>query len=84
MGDLAVLSTMANTDGIDNIMLTWDDEDGEYYAGQLLKGRIEVHVKKTTKFRGVFLKISGYMRIKWFETENGSNVPYEGLRSDMF
>ena len=23
-------------------MLTWDDEDGEYYAGQLLKGRIEV------------------------------------------
>ena len=55
-------------------MLTWDDEDGEYYAGQLLKGRIEVarpkfdspemfivprqvHVKKTTKFRGVFLKV---------------------------
>ena len=23
-------------------MLTWDDEDGEYYAGQLLKGTIEV------------------------------------------
>ena len=54
-------------------MLTWDDEDGEYNAGQLLKGRIEVmlvlivlaviiiylqvHVKKTTKFRGVFLKV---------------------------
>ena len=55
-------------------MLTWDDEDGEYNAGQLLKGRIEVqrsqaishhliiiflqvHVKKTTKFRGDFLKV---------------------------
>ena len=23
-------------------MLTWDDEDGEYNAGQLLKGTIEV------------------------------------------
>merc|ERR1711953_756517 len=81
---MGVQLTMSHTDGIDNIMLTWDDEDGEYYAGQLLKGRIEVHVKKTTKFRGVFLKISGFMRIKWFETENGSNVPYEEYSNIMY
>ena len=34
---------MTNTDGIDNVVIYWDDDDGEYNAGQLLTGRIEVN-----------------------------------------
>ena len=33
---------MPHTEGIDNVVIFWDDDDGEYNAGQLLTGRIEV------------------------------------------
>ena len=38
---------MPHTEGIDNVVIFWDDDDGEYNAGQLLTGRIEVttHLK---------------------------------------
>ena len=48
---------MPHTEGIDNVVIFWDDDDGEYNAGQLLTGRIEVHVMKTTSFRGIRLKV---------------------------
>ena len=35
-------SAMPHTEGIDNVVIFWDDDDGEYNAGQLLTGRIEV------------------------------------------
>ena len=67
---------MPHTEGIDNVVVYWDDEDGEYNAGQLLTGRIEVnefeetsndkllpqvHVLKTTSFRGIRLKVSEFV-----------------------
>jgi hypothetical protein len=33
---------MPHTEGVDNVVIFWDDDDGEYNAGQLLTGRIEV------------------------------------------
>ena len=33
---------MSHTDGVDNILIYWDDDDGNYTAGQILSGRIEV------------------------------------------
>ena len=38
---------MPYTQGIDNVVIYWDDDDGEYNAGQLLTGRIEVEMIKT-------------------------------------
>ena len=35
---------MPNRDGIDNILIYWDDDDGIYNAGQTLSGRIEVYM----------------------------------------
>ena len=45
------------TDGVTNVVIKWDDADGEYCAGQVLTGNIEVTVSETTKFRGVILKV---------------------------
>jgi len=64
-------------DGIDNVIIFWDDDDGIYTAGQLLTGRIEVTVNETTAFKGVRLKIVGVLRVKWSETEAGNLVIYE-------
>ena len=33
---------MSYKDGVDNILIYWDDDDGNYIAGQLLSGKIEV------------------------------------------
>ena len=66
------------TDGITDVTVNWDDIDGEYCAGQVLTGKIQVTVSEVTRFRGVLLKLNGYMRLKWFEIENGSTIPYEG------
>ena len=65
------------TDGITNVVINWDDIDGEYTAGQVLTGKIVVDVSETTKFKGVVLVLNGIMRIKWIEQENGSTIPYE-------
>jgi len=75
---------MTNTDGIDNVVIYWDDDDGEYNAGQLLTGRIEVLVDKTTSFKGIRLKLSGTMRIKWIEMEGGSTIPYEEFENIIY
>ena len=33
--------TLSYKDGIDNVIIYWDDDDGIYTAGQVLSGRIE-------------------------------------------
>lgn len=66
------------------MVIYWDDNDGEYNAGQLLTGRIEVFVLKTTSFRGIRLKLTGTMRIKWVEMEAGSAIPYEEFESLVY
>merc|ERR1719317_314905 len=75
---------MPHTEGIDNVVIYWDDDDGENYASQLLTGRIEVHVVKTTSFRGVRLKLSGTMRIKWIELDAGSTIPFEEFENIIY
>ena len=47
--------TMPHTEGIDNVVIFWDDDDGEYNAGQLLTGRIEVEA-----FLGDFIWIFAF------------------------
>ena len=45
---------MSHTEGIDNVMIHWDDDDGEYSAGQLLTGTIQVRlVSHLAKIRQV-------------------------------
>lgn len=72
---------MSNRDGVDNLVIYWDDDDGCYNAGQLLTGRVEVHVLKTTSFRGIRLEIKGSMKIKWNETDGGNIIPFEEYES---
>ena len=33
-------------DGIDNVIIYWDDDDGIYTVRQLLTGRIEVEIRE--------------------------------------
>ena len=47
---------MPHTEGIDNVVIFWDDDDGEYNAGQLLTGKIEVE-----PFVGHFIWISPFL-----------------------
>ena len=65
-------------DGVDNLVIYWDDDDGIYNAGQVLSGKIVVNVIRTTYFGGIRLKISGYMSLKWNEMEAGNIIPYDG------
>ena len=44
-------------DGITDVVIHWDDADGEYCAGQTLTGKIEVTVREVTRFKGVVLKV---------------------------
>jgi len=71
-------------DGVDNLVISWADDDGEFNAGQLLTGKIEVFVLKTTSFRGIRLKLTGTLRIKWTEMEAGSTIPYEEFESLLY
>jgi len=71
-------------DGVTDVCINWDDVDGEYCAGQTLTGNIEVTVTEVTRFRGVILKLNGFMRIKWVEIENGSIIPYEEFQNLIY
>ena len=57
---------MANQylDGITDVVIHWDDADGEYCAGQTLTGKIEVNVNEVTRFRGVVLKVDETMKLQ--------------------
>jgi len=55
-----------------------------FNAGQLLTGTIEATVLKTTSFRGIRLKLTGTLRIKWMEMEAGSAIPYEEFESILY
>ena len=41
-------------------------------------------VLKTTSFRGIRLKLTGTLRIKWVEMEAGSAIPYEEFESLLY
>ena len=41
-------------------------------------------VLKTTSFRGIRLKLTGTLRIKWTEMEAGSAIPYEEFESLLY
>ena len=45
--------------GIDNVIIRFDDQDGFYEAGQVLSGKIIVHVSDTTSFAGIQLILKG-------------------------
>ena len=50
---------------------------GNFYKHQKLgKNYFQVFVLKTTSFRGIRLKLTGTLRIKWVEMEAGSAIPF--------
>ena len=78
---LSTLCTMEPSyfDGVDNVMILFDDKDGLFEGGQPLSGRIRVIVTSVTRIRNIKLYITGRMRIKWIDVENGSQINYEEL-----
>ena len=66
-------------DGVDNVMILFDDKDGLFEGGQPLSGKIRVIVTSVTRIRNIKLYITGRMRIKWIDVENGSQINYEEL-----
>ena len=69
------------TDGIDNVFIHFDDDDGLYEAGQTLSGKIVVLVNATMPIGGIKLIIHGLMKVKWMELEAGSMIPFEEQES---
>ena len=66
-----------HVDGIDNVFINFDDNDGCYEAGQVLTGKVVVLVHDTTSVGGIKLYLTGSMKIKWMEMDSGSLIPYE-------
>ena len=60
-------------DGIDNVVITFDDKDSVFNAGTTMTGNVLVVMEDTTAVRGVRLKIMGDMVIHWTKSE-GENV----------
>ena len=52
---------MSYKDGVDNLLIYWDDDDGNYIAGQLLSGKIEVSMLGPEHNR--FIRILKHHRI---------------------
>ena len=50
----------------------------------MAKNYFQVFVLKTTSFRGIRLKLTGTLRIKWTEMEAGSTIPYEEFESLLY
>ena len=51
---------------------------------KLATNYLQVFVLKTTSFRGIRLKLTGTLRIKWVEMEAGSAIPYEEFESLLY
>ncbi|KAG5679988.1 hypothetical protein PVAND_009522 [Polypedilum vanderplanki] len=46
-----------------------NNPNGIYFAGQTLSGVVEMTVDKPKKIRGLILKIEGYAKVEWQETQ---------------
>lgn len=47
--------------------ISFDNPDGVYYCGQLLKGTVELTLTKEKNVRGVFVKVYGRAYAYWTE-----------------
>lgn len=56
-------------------VISFDNPDGVYYAGQLLNGTVELTLTKEKKVRGVFVKIYGRAYAYWTEYCNIDHNP---------
>lgn len=48
-------------------VISFDNPDGVYYAGQLLRGTVVLTLTKEKKVRGVFVKVYGRAYAYWTE-----------------
>jgi Arrestin (or S-antigen), N-terminal domain. len=63
-------------DGIDNVVVTFDNESATYRAGTEMTGVIAVFCEDTTPVRGIRLKINGRLNIFWRKIDGGSTIEY--------
>lgn len=57
-----------------------DNPIGIYFAGQTVQGRVELHLDEPKKIRGICLKIIGFAKANWNETESLTSL---SIRKDV-
>ena len=67
---------MQKADGIDNILIYFDQSELLFRAGSDITGKIVVYCNETTPVRGVLLILKGTMNIYWRRQEGGSNLEF--------
>ena len=63
-------------DGIDNVVITFDNPYSEFIAGTPMTGNILVVMEETTAVRGIRLKVMGDMVINWTKTDGERQSKY--------
>ncbi|XP_072938215.1 arrestin domain-containing protein 2-like [Epargyreus clarus] len=48
-----------------NIFTNSPDEENVFYSGQTIKGKVVIDQDKEKSFRGVYVELKGYCRVKW-------------------
>ena len=59
--------------GVENLVLTFNQAPGVFYAGANVTGQISFHVTKPIESNGVFVQFSGRADTEWTVTRTTGN-----------